>query len=116
MNTLLIDFKNTSDSELKLISSKFKINYEYLVSLRDEYMLEKVFMDLEQKQILAYTYSHIEGFHYNDEVFASMKPYKVEVPSEIVLDVDAILEKISEFGIDSLTSDEKDYLDNISKK
>ena len=29
MNTILIDFKNTSDKELKIIANNFKLKYEY---------------------------------------------------------------------------------------
>ena len=115
MNTILIDFKNTSDKELKLIVSKFNIKYDYLINLRDEYCIEKAIIDLDQKKLLAYKYDEIDGFFYNDDVFDSIKPYKVEVPSDIVLNVDDILDKISEFGIDSISGEEKDFLDNVSR-
>ena len=36
------------------------------------------------------------------------------LPSEEVLELDAILDKIGKYGIDSLTKNEKDFLDNIS--
>lgn len=35
--------------------------------------------------------------------------------NEKMLDIDEILDKISKYGIDSLTKDEKNYLDNYSK-
>jgi hypothetical protein len=115
MKTILIDFNITSDKELKLIAKSTTISYDYLVDLRDNHSIEKVFIDMDQKKVLAYVYSHIDGVHYFDDVFLSMKPFKVEIPVEVILDTDTILEKISTFGIDSLTDDEKNYLDNLSK-
>ena len=115
MNTILIDFKNTSDKELKLIVSKFNVKYSYLIELRDEFFIEKVIMDLDQKMILSYKYNDVDGFFHNDDVFETIKPYKVEVPKDIVLDIDIILEKISKFGIESLENKEKDFLDDFSK-
>lgn len=114
MNTILIDFKNTSDKELKLISNKFSINFDYLIELRDELSIEKALMDLDQKMVLSYKYNDIDGFFHNDDVFETIKPFKVEVPKDIVLDVDTILEKISRFGIDSINIEEKSFLDNLS--
>lgn len=115
MNTLLIDFRKLNDNDIKVISTKFGIDYDYLISLRDDYSIERVFIDVDQKEILAFTYFNIDGINYNDNVFNNMKAYEVEVPKAVVFDVDTILEKITDFGIDSLTKDEKDYLDNYSK-
>ena len=115
MNTILIDFKNTSDKELKLIASKFGIKLDYLIELREETFVEKVLMDLVQKKVLAYKYSNIDGFFYNDDVFETIKPYKVEVPKDVVFDVDTILDKIKDYGIDFISIEEKAFLDNLSK-
>jgi len=115
MNTILIDFKNTSDKELKIIASKFNVSYSYLIELRDEFFIERVIMDLDQKMILSYKYNDVDGFFHNDDVFETIKPYRLEVPKDIVLDVDIILEKISKFGIESLEKEEKEFLDNFSK-
>ena len=114
MNTILIDFKNTSDKELKVLASKFGIKFSYLTNLRAEFSIEKVLFDLDQKKILAYKYDSLSGFIYNDDVFESLKSYKVEVPKDIILDVDNILDKISKFGINSITVEEKDFLDGYS--
>jgi hypothetical protein len=68
-----------------------------------------------QKKILAYKYYNLSEFFYNDDVFESIKPYKVEIPTNIIFDIDTILEKISKFGIDSITKEERDFLDNQPK-
>lgn len=115
MSIILIDFKNTSEKELKLIASKTKLKHSYLIELRDEYYVERVIIDLDQKMVLAYKYNDIDGFFYNDDIFETIKPYRLEVPKDIVLDVDIILEKISKFGIESLEKEEKEFLDNFSK-
>ena len=115
MNTILIDFKNTSDKELKLIVSKFNVKYSYLIELRDEYFIEKVIIDLDQKMVLSYKYNNVDGFFHNDDVFETIKPYKVEVPKDVVFDVDTILDKIKDYGIDFISIEEKAFLDNLSK-
>ena len=115
MNTILIDFKNTSDKELKLIAAKTKLKYSYLIEIRDEYSVERVIIDLDQKMVLAYKYNDVDGFSYNDDVFETIKPYKVEVPKDVVLDVDTILDKIKDYGIDFISIEEKAFLDNLSK-
>ena len=42
---------------------------------------------------------------------SSMSPYQVPNPS-VLLEVDAILDKIIKYGKDSLTLEEKEFLDN----
>lgn len=112
---ILIDFKNTSEKELKLIVSKTNLKHSYLIELRDEYNVERVIVDVDQMMVLAYKYYNADVFSYNDDVFETIKPFKVEVPKEIVLGVDTILEKISKFGMDSLSDEEKEFLDNSNE-
>ncbi len=113
MKAILIDFKTTSDSELRLISNKININYDWFIEMRDVNWVEKVIIDLDQMDVIACVYKHIEGVQVNSENFDKIKPFKVELPIIKNYDVDNILEKISEFGIDSITKEEKDFLDNF---
>lgn len=61
----------------------------------------------------------------NDEVFNTVPPlsglismeiYRHEIEPELLLDVDEILDKITNSGIDSLTDAEKKFLDDRSKE
>jgi hypothetical protein len=51
-----------------------------------------------------------ESVYVEDFVKDVVKDVKQELP--VVLEVDAILEKIFKYGIDSITAEEKDLLDN----
>ena len=59
---------------------------------------------------------YTNGFY---ELFPSIPRYEPkpkELPApKVELNLDAILDKISKFGIDSLLKEERDFLDNISK-
>jgi len=122
MNLLVIDYSITSDADLKVIAKKFGYSYDYLISQRDKFDFYKIFIDLDTDKLFAYVVnsdrSKIETSGVFDFVMNSIKPYIVEKekPSVVVeLSIDAILDKITKFGIDSLLKEEKDFLDQSSK-
>ena len=120
MNLLVIDYSITSDADLKVIAKKFGYDYDSMISQRDKFDFYKIFVDTDSDKLFAYIVnsdrSKIELSTVFDFVMNSIKPYVVEKPTvAIVLSVDAILDKISKFGIDSLVKEEKDFLDQSSK-
>ena len=76
-----------------------------------------------KKHIYKYRETHAEAFQkynnayckkYNEEIKAPMiKSAEFIAANTLVLETDAILDKISKYGIDSITDEERNYLDNI---
>lgn len=118
MKLIQIDFTNTSSEDLKVILKKHSIKYDQLMEKHKTWSFHKIFIDLDSFKLFAYILNSdkekIEFTEALNEVMLSIKPETVDKTPEpdIVFDVDHILEKISKFGINSLTKAEKDFLDS----
>ena len=79
----------------------------------------KIFFDKNTFEAVAYVHesSKKEIIFQDDfkEFLKNMKSLSSKTDNKIVLDVDVILEKISEKGIDSLSKKEREFLDNLEK-
>jgi hypothetical protein len=123
MNIIIIDYAFTSDEKLRRICDELKLNYDILVKDKKEFKMYRAWIDLTNKTMIAYSKtSSPEKIIYTpsfEELFRNIPRYEpkpIALPApEINLNVDAILDKISKYGIDSLLKEEKDFLDNSSK-
>jgi hypothetical protein len=118
MNLLVIDYSITSNDDLKIITDKFGLNYDYMTSQHKKFDFYKIFIDIETRKMISYILnsnrSKVEVTDAFDFVMNSQKSYVIEKPA-VELSLDAILDKISKFGITSLVSEEKEFLDQASK-
>lgn len=134
MNAFQINFSRQSKVEIESICTKHLIKFDELWEKHRKFKFYKVFIDLDSFKMFAYVLqSNTKKLEFTDaidEVILSIKPevadkkevveqsktkINIEVDSEIALDIDSILDKITKFGIKSLTKTEKDFLDNSSK-
>jgi hypothetical protein len=124
MKIIVIDYAFTSDEKLKRISEELKLNYGVLKKDKKDFKFYRIWIDIDSKTMIAYstTYSpdkmiFTEGF---DDLFVGMKRYEPKpkgLPApKVDLNIDSILDKISKYGIESLLKEERDFLDNSSKK
>jgi len=135
MNAFQINFSTQSKIDIEKICDKHSIKFDELWEKHKKWKFYKVFIDTDSFKMFAYVLqSNTKKLEFTDaidQVILSITPEVVdktevvdkpqsiepkELPSsEIILDVDTILEKITKFGITSLTKTEKDFLDNSSK-
>jgi hypothetical protein len=127
MNIILIDYSFTSDDKLKLICEELELNYEILIKDKKRFKLYQIWIDKDTNRMIAYSTqklpNKIEFTDSFDTGFKSMKTYvpntsisNTELPkSDVSLNVDDILDKISKYGIESLLKEEREFLDNSSK-
>jgi hypothetical protein len=111
-----IDLRKFNHIKLKEVCDKYNIDYESLAhNKKDGYAI--LWIDLKNKMIIAYTMKKNDKIFYTESInnfLSSMKEVEmIKQPKELT--VDSVLEKISKYGIDSLTNSEKDFLDNFSK-
>jgi hypothetical protein len=79
----------------------------------------KIWISLDTEELVSFTF--IEGgedvLYFGDDykkMFLDIKPF--ELPKKLkFLSIDSILEKITKYGMESLTKDEKEFLDKESK-
>lgn len=126
MNIISIDYTNTSDEDIKLICDKFELNYKQMMRDRKTYKLKKVFIDVFNNKLIAFTTKrdplNVQFSEGAEDVFLKMPTYKIESKKEIKqlpapkidLNIDSILDKISKYGINSLLKEERDFLDKSS--
>jgi hypothetical protein len=116
MNLILINLKEHNHNKLKEISKNFDWNTEALLSFKDNNII-KIWVDLDTKDVVAYQTNKDSNLYLGDdfiEKLSSMKSFQLPKKPK-VFNLDSILEKISIKGINSLNSDEKNYLDNLNK-
>ncbi len=120
MNLILIDLKQYNHPKLREIALQFDWNQEVLVMFKDN-NIAKIWVDVDTKDVVAYTTKKDNNIKLGDEFMvklSSMSPYqlpKKDKVTNLTLDLDFILEKISSTGLDSLTKDEKNFLSNLNK-
>ena len=120
---MIIDYAFTSDEKLYKIFEELGLNYDVLIRDKKAHRLYRIWIDLSTKSMIAYSKTaDSDKIIYTDSfenLFRSIpryetKPIEEQIPA-VDLNMDAILEKIFQFGIDSLTKGERDFLDKASK-
>lgn len=114
---ICVDLTKFNFEKLEEVSTKFNLDLDMLVSNKKR-GFAKLFLDLRLDIIIAYTTKknkrEIVYTDYIENVLSEMKP--IEVKKEPVqLTVNSVLEKITKYGIDSLSDNEKDFLNDYSK-
>ena len=138
---VLISLK-MSDEHLAVYSNKFGISLNDLISYRGE--AKSLYLNLDSDHIIGYkdkndkmvystVYKQFIQQNFKETFLYSLKPLgtpklpkvikRVLVESmvdievvqlTVVLELDAILDKIGKYGINSITKEEKDFLDNLN--
>jgi len=133
---------NMSDDHLAVYSNKFGISLNDLISYRGE--AKSLYLNLDSDHIIGYkdkndkmvystVYKQFIQQNFKETFLYSLKPLgtpklpkvikRVLVESmvdievvqlTVVLELDAILDKIGKYGINSITKEEKDFLDNLN--
>ena len=133
---------NMSDEHLAVYSNKFGISLNDLISYRGE--AKSLYLNLDSDHIIGYkdkndkmvystVYKQFIQQNFKETFLYSLKPLgtpklpkvikRVLVESmvdievvqlTVVLELDAILDKIGKYGINSITKEEKDFLDNLN--
>jgi hypothetical protein len=118
MNLILIDLKEHNHNKLKEMSENFNWNTDALLLFKDN-NISKIWVDVDTKDVVAYQSNKDPNLYLGDdfsEKLLSMKSFRLPKKSNnLVFNLDVILEKISSKGINSLTTDEKNYLDSLNK-
>ena len=119
-NVIVIDFAFTSETNLKNICQELQINFDVLNAEKGRFKFYKVWIDTESKTLIAYTTtknpSDLVYTNGLNTVLTQIATYQLKPACDLSeLTVDAILDKISKYGIGSLMKEEKDFLDEASK-
>lgn len=118
MNTILIDLKSMNHHKLKELASHFDWNEDVLLSFKNN-DIAKIWVDVETKDVIAYCTKknpEIQIGHEYMEKLSSMQCFILPKKTKVVnLSLDGILDKISKSGINSLTNEEKRFLDNFNR-
>lgn len=104
-----IDLENWN-IELEAISIEYKLNYNILIENKKN-GFKYLWIDTSSSNILAYT-----RLDNPDKVEPVESFFKKPTKRPIILDLDIILDKISDLGIDSLTEEERSFLKEESSK
>ncbi len=111
---ICIDLRMFNHIKLKEICDKLDIDYNVMLSTKNK-GFAKVWINQENKKTFAFTLKKDDTVRFTDaftQEISEMIP--VELPKKPKeLDLDTILEKISSYGIDSLSQYEKDFLNNL---
>lgn len=100
------------DTDTSIMVSKLDFKYSNFVELGSYSRCNCWFIDLTKKEkdkLIKMQGSKLDLKRKKNSVHIIES-----LPSEEVLELDDILDKIGKYGIDSLTKNEKDFLDNIS--
>lgn len=120
-NVICVDLSILDFDQLQEFCDDHNFSYEVLLDLKNK-TYRKLWLNVDgiglaynlcRKNIFKITdYEKVRLFTDVLDEFAKMKPYEPR-PVEKFFDVDTILEKISKFGKDAITKEEKDFLDNL---
>ena len=129
---------NMSNDHLAVYSKKFNVDLDILIEMRDVRKAKSVYINLGGEYLIGYrdkdndfrpfpTYVQFIEQNHKKLFLYSLKPLgtpklpkarniveKVVVDLPVVLEVDFILDKIGKYGIDSISKEEKDFLNNIN--
>ena len=121
---ICVDLTVLDKNQLKDFCSTYNFSYEGILDFK-----EKTYAKLwitKQGICMAFTLTKKNSFNIKDfdtikafngflKELGTMEPYQVIV-EPVILDVDVILEKISKYGIKSITLEERHFLDINSDK
>lgn len=112
MNRILcIDLTMFNHIKLQEVADTHKLNMDFLEKNKKA-DVAKMWIDLDSGILIAFTTKKISKMIYTDEYMEALsKIQPIEMPKkQIILSVDYILDKISKYGIESLTESEKTFL------
>jgi hypothetical protein len=118
-NLICIDLTKFNNEQILKICSNLNFEQENLLNNKKK-GFAKLWLCEKTGTIVAYNTKKDKTIKYTSdftnklnsmENFSIKKEERLE-PSKPVLNVDTILEKISKFGIQSITKEEKEFLDN----
>lgn len=120
----LFKFDLTSDLEnIKDICDKYKLSYDTILHNKQENKLRKIWLSDNGQGIVYFEnagWESVVSSYFIDDL-KKIKEWDLNIPKgvkinidkyEVILDVDDILDKISAYGIGSLTVEEIAYMDN----
>ena len=113
-NVIMIDLTKVNKEKLKEIAELYDMDYDSLKYHKKD-GFTKLWFDITTGLIIAYSLKQWKDNIFMTEDFmsdlANMKCIKI--PKNIKeLDVDTLLDKVSKYGINSLSGREKDFLNN----
>lgn len=113
MDGILIVDLTISDKEINLICNDLKLNKKIIFELKNGFSFHKIWISKinSEYKLIAYKRNHSKNIEISNDLFGSIKSYKPTVKEEVLfLSVDDILDKIAEFGMDSLSDKELNFL------
>lgn len=116
-NVICIDL--TKYNNEKIVELAKTINIDVEATLHNKKVgFAKIFIYQDSGRVIAFTTKKdrntIQYTSYFSELLTSIEPIEI-TKAPIEMNVDVILDKISKYGIDSLSINEKRFLDNNSK-
>jgi len=123
---------NMSDDHLAVYSKKFDVDLDVLIEMRDVKKAKVVYINLDgdfrpfPSYVQFIEQNHKKTFLYSLKALGTPKLPKAINPQvermvdievvkfPVVLELDDILDKIGQYGINSITKEEKDFLDNLN--
>jgi hypothetical protein len=118
---ICVDLTILNKKELKKFSAVYSVSYEALLDLKKKtyakIWLTKdgtcvAFTVIKENSFDIEDYDTVRMFNHFLRELDAMKSYQVPV-EPVILDTDVILDKIFKYGKDSLTLEEKNFLDNL---
>lgn len=122
-NIICIDLTKFNNEQLRKIAEQYIIDYDSLL-LNKKNGFAKLWLVKDTNIIIAYTSKGDDSLRYMSTFTellkltenVSLKKSEKKKEPEIILNVDIILEKISKYGIESISDIEKNFLDNLGEK
>ena len=122
-NIICIDLTKFNNEQLIKIAEQYNIDYDSLL-INKKNGFAKIWLVKDTNIIIAYTSKGDDSLRYmstftellkltENVSLKSVEKIKDVKEPEIILNVDIILEKISKYGIESITDKEKRFLDNL---
>lgn len=115
-NIICINLTKVNNEKLEEVAKLLSLNYERLLKSKKS-GIAKVFIYKGKDEYIAFTKNKDKN---SIEYTAYFRDALKAIPSEIIRDahfmsVDNILDKINAYGIESLTTQERNFLKNSSK-
>lgn len=113
-NIILINLENYTNKDLKDLAS-IGLSSESFISDKEK-GFKKLWINTDSEDIVAFTKRNdkIQTTKSFANSLSLINEFKIgEIKTEIILDLDVILDKISNYGIKSLVKEEKDFLDSL---